>query len=140
MNEHLQQIKCNTKLFGGIIVVLIGDTGQLPSILGKVIWETDPKSRNDTSGLRLYKQFQTVITLTENFRIHNHDKKPVFYDKILIILRDGRFSLKDYNHIKKNCSNHSLAATEFKMRGFSENNVTSLFSSSKKEMQRILKE
>ena len=30
INERLQQIMCSENLFGGLVVVLIGDPGQLP--------------------------------------------------------------------------------------------------------------
>ena len=37
LDQRLQQIMGDTKVFGGIIVVLIGDTGQLPAVLGRVM-------------------------------------------------------------------------------------------------------
>lgn len=66
MNQRLQQIMCNNFPFGGIIFVLIGDTGLLPAVRDRVMWEVNPKSPNNIAELGLYKQFLTVLTLTEN--------------------------------------------------------------------------
>ena len=55
IDQRLRQIKCNDKIFGGIAVVLIGDTGQLPAVKGRVMWEEKPKNQNDVAGLHLYR-------------------------------------------------------------------------------------
>lgn len=128
MDQRLRQIMSNNLVFGGVIVVLIGDTGQLPTVLGRVMWEQNPKTDNDIYGLNLYEQFQTVITLTENVRIQHDDEEAVFYDQFLIRLRDGKCTEDDYNHVRMRCSDHSLTDTEWKDRGFCGDNVTSLFS------------
>ena len=83
MDQRLQQIMCNNFAFGGVIIVLIGDTGQLPAVRSRVMWEVNPKNPNDISRLHLYRQFLTVLTLTENVQIQQHDSEAAFYDAFL---------------------------------------------------------
>ena len=83
-------------MFGSIIAVLIEDTGQFPTVLGRVLWEENPKTINDITGFNIYRQFQTVITLKENIRTYNYDDKAMFYDNFLIILRGGECINEDY--------------------------------------------
>jgi hypothetical protein len=48
MDQRLRQIKANDSPFGGIAIVLIGDTGQLPAVKGRVLWDNKPStSEND---------------------------------------------------------------------------------------------
>ena len=99
MDQRLQQIKCNNFIFGGIIVILIGDTGQLPAVLGRVMWEKKPKTPFHIAGLNLYREFQTVVTLKENLRLEQDDLEATFYDACLTRLRDGKCTSDDYNQI-----------------------------------------
>ena len=54
MDQRLRKIMKNDLVFGGVIVVLIGDNGQLPAVLGRVMWEQSPKTGNDLFGLNIY--------------------------------------------------------------------------------------
>ena len=106
---------------------MICDTGQLPAVRGRVMWERNPKHPFDIAGFNLYKQFQTVITLKENVRIDNNDTEAAYYDEFLIRLRDGKCTVEDFNNIWIKCSDHSLTPRAWQERSFCGENVTSLF-------------
>ena len=88
---------------------MIGDTGQLPAVRGRVMWEGNLKHLFDITGFNLYKQFQTVITLKENVRSDNNDTEAAYYDEFLIRLRDGKCTIEDFNHIQ---NHNKLANTQ----------------------------
>ena len=49
INKRLQQLFCNTKPFGGLAVILVGDPGQLPPIIGLPLWV---HAQRDTEEMR----------------------------------------------------------------------------------------
>ena len=54
LHRRLHQIKYNdTLVLGSIVVVLIGNTGKMPAVRGRVMWEQTSKTDNDISGLNM---------------------------------------------------------------------------------------
>jgi hypothetical protein len=100
MDKRLRQIKGNNAPFGGFIMVLIGDTGQLPAVLRRVLWDKTPTTNgHDLHGKFLYfNYFKTVIHLTENERVVN-DPEAIYYDQFLTRLQDGQCTIADYQTI-----------------------------------------
>ena len=91
VNARLKQIKCNDLPFGGLTILLAGDPGQLPPVLGKCLWhrKSKPQSHN-RSGYLLYHMFETGVKLEENARLDHDDKDAVFFDGFLKrLLHDG---------------------------------------------------
>lgn len=75
-DQRLRQIKANKNVFGGIIIVFIGDITQLPSAQVYYVLDTKTagKATNDVYGMFLFqKHFKTVISLKEKKRIHGGD-------------------------------------------------------------------
>jgi ATP-dependent DNA helicase PIF1 len=143
MDKRLRQIKGNNTPFGGIIMVLIGDTGQLPAVLGRVLWDQTPTTNEyDSHGRFLYfNYFKTVIHLTENKRIVNNPEA-IYYDQFLTRLRDGECTYDDFQTIRTRCSRNSMTRTEWQERGFTGDNVVRLFTTNKevnKENEKRLK-
>jgi hypothetical protein len=70
-DQILKQVFGNNKPFGGIAVVLIGDTGQIPAVLGRSLWDKRPgQNEDDKQGQLLYElHFKQVIELTEVKRV-----------------------------------------------------------------------
>jgi len=65
------EIKACDKVFGGVIIVLVGDTAQLPPVGGSSLWASEKIGMHDSeiAALRLYKTFfTTVVELNENKR------------------------------------------------------------------------
>ena len=58
--------------------MLIGDTGQLPYVRGRVLWEQKLKTKNDIYGLNMYREFKDVITLQDNKRTQDGDDEARF--------------------------------------------------------------
>jgi hypothetical protein len=82
MDQRLRQIKANDSPFGGIAIVLIGDTGQLPAVKGRVLWDNKPStSEIDTFGKNLYHLFTTVVNLEKNVWIDPNDDEAMYYDE-----------------------------------------------------------
>jgi hypothetical protein len=58
-----QQIKANNRLLGRVILVLSGDTAQVPPVQGICLWDTmiRRKDVDSLSGMKIYiKDFKTV--------------------------------------------------------------------------------
>ena len=115
------------------MLVLIGDTGQLPAVLGRVMWELNNSTATaeDIAGRALYHQFTTVANLTVNVRIIAGDDDAQFFDEFLVRLRDGKVTINDYQRIRTTCSRYTLRDREWEQWGFLENDVTHLFSTNR---------
>ena len=68
INERLKQAMNNHELFGGLNIILVGDTKQLPAVLDSVLWKTPSKASDEMSNIAnqghyLYKQFKLNLAL-----------------------------------------------------------------------------
>jgi hypothetical protein len=76
MDRRLREIKGVNELFGGLAVLFVGDTGQLPPVKAHSLW-TEPDGRtaeDDASGHNLYLgSFKTVMRLSEVTRLDKTD-------------------------------------------------------------------
>ena len=93
---HLQEIKCNNLLFGGINIIAIGDLHQLKPVMGQFIFED---YRND------YGPLATNIW-TENFKIYELtdimcQKDDKQFAQLLNRLRIGTHTKNDIKLLKK---------------------------------------
>jgi hypothetical protein len=98
------------------------------SWLGRVLW--GPKrtgSATANAGHKLYLEFNTVVTLTQNVRIRPDDLDATYYDDFLTRLRDGHCDEADYNRIWTTCSKICMGDAEWERRGFTEPSVTELY-------------
>ena len=46
MSERLKQAKGNNLIFGGLVVLLVGDPGQLPPVQGLCLWDDTTKMKS----------------------------------------------------------------------------------------------
>jgi hypothetical protein len=69
LDMRLREGKASALPFGGINILLVGDTAQLPPVQGLCLWARPPKSSAiEASGAALYMLFNTVFTLKINYR------------------------------------------------------------------------
>lgn len=130
---RLQEVKACDKLFGGIIVVLVGDTAQLPPVGGSSLWATErPRMKEaEKIGLRLYKTcFTTVIELIENNRLLQGDPDVQEFDGFLNRLADGRCTHADWE-LATQRSHSTIGQVEWARRGFDNPGVIHLYATNK---------
>ena len=114
---RLQEVKaCHQRIFGGIIVVLVGDTAQLPPVQGSALWTKVQSRMSDTekNGLVLYQtNFTTVIELDENNRLQRSDPDAALFHGFLNRLADGKCTKEDWLLVKHKSSHTTLGAEEW---------------------------
>jgi PIF1-like helicase len=134
INKRLQQLMENTRLFGGLIVVLVGDSAQLPPVLGTCLW-SQVRSRATTdsiAGMQLYfNEFTTVIQLKDNNTLDRSDSDALVFDVFLNRLADGECTIQDWEMVKDKCSKDSMSQDEWIRRGFNDPTTTYLFNTNK---------
>jgi Helitron helicase-like domain at N-terminus/PIF1-like helicase len=132
IDQRLQEIKGTNRIFGGIIVILVGDTAQLPPVGGLPLWNrTQAKARDDTQqGMNLYfQQFTTVIRLTENNRLVE-DPDMVLFNDFLNRLADGKCTQDDWQ-VARARSHSTIGPSEWEKRGFNDDGVIHLYATNK---------
>ena len=94
LSQRLKEIKNNNDIFGGLSIILVRDTAQLPLVKGKCL--QDIKSdKNDRAGYFLYLQFETVTILSKNERLDANDNDAIALNNFLLRLRDGNCTTED---------------------------------------------
>ena len=78
--------------FGGINIILFGDLGQLPPVIGSVLYSQSLSSELDCEGMLLYSLFQRVVVLDQNQRINNDYR----FSQLLEHIRDGNVTESDW--------------------------------------------
>ena len=67
LDLQLKKIMNSDLVFGGLVVVLAGDPGQLSAVKGNCLWHDKPKKgSHDQLGMFLYKMSTAAMNLTEN--------------------------------------------------------------------------
>ena len=134
IDARLQQVKVNDTVFGGIIVVLIGDLAQLPPV--KAVSLSDPHQRRSSGnkdvatllGRSLWtEQFRTVIKLEQNKRLDEDDSDADEFNKFLEDLADGKVTMVQWEKVQTTCSRHTLKDRIWVERGFTNESTTHLF-------------
>ena len=87
-------------LFGGLSILLFGDTKQLPPVFDTPLWHSNPPTQVATviSGLASFKQFKLVIRLTQNHR--QVDPTQVQFKELLGRLRNGKSLFSDWGILR----------------------------------------
>lgn len=126
INKRLQEIMGNNRLFGGIVVVLVGDTAQLPPVGGDPLYGR--KRQGCLPSQHLYfEHFKSVIELTEIRRVDPTDPDSQWFESYLGRLANAEVTHADYTKVCELCSKHSMGVEEWNARGFSDPNTTNLF-------------
>ena len=69
LDMRMREGKASSLPFGGMNILLVGDTAQLPPVKGLCLWARPPKSSAiEITGAALYMLFSTVHTLKINYR------------------------------------------------------------------------
>ena len=141
---RLQEVKaCHQRIFGGIIVVLVGDTAQLPPVQGSALWTKVQPRMSDTerNGLVLYQtNFTTVIELDENNRLQRSDPDAASFHGFLNRLADGKCTKEDWLLVKHKSSHTTLGDDEWRRRGFNDRGVIHLYSTNEMVEKHNLRE
>ena len=141
---RLQEVKaCHQRIFGGIIVVLVGDTAQLPPVQGSALWTKVQPRMSDTerNGLVLYQtNFTTVIELDENNRLQRSDPDAALFHGFLNRLADGKCTKEDWLLVKHKSSHTTLGDDEWRRRGFNDRGVIHLYSTNEMVEKHNLRE
>jgi len=123
INRRLQEIKANTEDFGGCILILAGDSAQLPPVCDPhPLWDTMAKNIKDTvrEGRTLYHKFFTnVVRLDEVKRIAGDPNAEAFL-KFLLRLAEGELTEGDWDDFMNRCSKSRMRDDEWERRGFED--------------------
>ena len=82
--------------FGGISVFLVGDIGQLPPVLDKVLYHKKPNEEIETEGFIIYRLFDKVIVLTKNERSRGESREQQRFRQLLLNIRNGTVTEDDW--------------------------------------------
>ena len=127
INKRLQEIKGNDRLFGGVVLVMVGDTAQLPPVKGKPLYSRDARGCLSSQWL-YFHQFTSVIELVESRRVDATDPDSAWFKDFLDRLADAEVTQADYDKVCQMCSKHSMGVDEWNERGFGDPDITHLFS------------
>ena len=128
LNQRCKEIFDSDEPFGGLVVLLVGDIGQLPAVNGSVLWANDSANAEDQMGRTLYECYFNIVTcLTENVRLDSKDEDAVAYSSILKRLHDGQNTRWDVDVINSKCSRHRMGGKAWKEKGFDSPEAVHLF-------------
>ena len=127
INMRLQEIKQNRRPFGGVVMVLVGDTAQLPPVNGLPLYSRNRKGCLP-SQLLYFSHFTSVIELIESKRVNPNDPESVWFKGFLNRLADAEVTPEDVNKLRRLCSKHSMDDGRWSALGFDNPDITHLFS------------
>ena len=97
VDKHLRAAKACNEPFGGIIVVLAGDPGQIPCVSGKILWAPG-------AGKALYNNFFSLsVKLVESNRLDKTCPMHVDFERILNGLRSATLTEEDWKLLVDYC-------------------------------------
>ena len=133
---RLRQIKGNNYPFGGLVLLLCGDPGQLPPVRASSLWDKNGKAGSSNFyGLLLYQQFDIVTKLTKNFHLDENDSDAVCYNNFLLRLCDSANTREDPEWIKSHCSKYSMSYKDWEKLN-SDKETVHLFATNKEVAER----
>ena len=136
VDMRLRQAKGNNEPFGGLTVMLSGDTAQLPPVKGNSLWARYNARSDDELGNSKYVQyFIEDIELVEVERVDKNDKDAVTFLGFLNRLRDGDCNQDDWEYIRSQCSQDTMGMEEWKRRGFDNPNLVHLYTTNREVIE-----
>eukprot|EP00957_Ditylum_brightwellii_P210475 15365016-Ditylum_brightwellii.AAC.1 len=127
INKRLKLIMCNSLPFGGVTVLLVGDSAQLPPVGGQCLWTKNSRGQQDMNGFNLYHFFETAIELNENHHLDKEDSEAVKFYDFLQRLCNGENTEEDWNELRKNCSRFAKGYDRWDAEGFNSNDCVHLY-------------
>ena len=109
IDTRLRQIfPLNTdKSFGGLVVIMFGDFGQLPPIMDTPLYAvvTNESSPTLQAASRLYREsFSRVFELIQQMRQQGIMQNDILFQKVLSNLHMGNVQKEDWEFFKLACS------------------------------------
>ena len=90
------------------MLVLVGDTAQLPPVKGNPMWHQAREGDSLPSQQLYFNQFRSVIELNEKNRLDAADESSVWFAVFLNRLADAEVTLDHFNILRDTCSNHTM--------------------------------
>ena len=84
------------QLFGGCSCLLIGDFGQLPSVMDLPLYTTVSRTALSDRGSAAYQAFDHAVILDQVMRQAGQDPSQVLFHAILLWLRNGETTQTDW--------------------------------------------
>jgi hypothetical protein len=132
IDMRLWQAKGNDEPFGGLTIVLSGDTAQLPQVQGNSLWACYKPRTDDELGHSKYVQYFTEdIELVDVKRVLKSDKDAVSFLEFLNRLRDGECSPTDWDYVCSHCSQDSMGMDKWRARGFQDPDLMHLYTTNR---------
>ena len=95
-------------IFVGVVLVLVGDTAQLPPVQGSTLWHQAREVDSLPPQQLCFNQFRSMIELNENNRLDSADESSVWFAVFLNRLADAEVTLDHFNILRDTCSNHTM--------------------------------
>ena len=100
LSIRLQEVMGNKLPFGGVDVVLVGDSAQLPPVKDKPKYDRSYNAKRVEAevieGVSVYQEFKTVVKLSRAYRQNAEDE---FY-AMLLRLREGEQTEADWEMLR----------------------------------------
>jgi len=95
---------------GQRLCLLVGDFGQLPSVMDLPLYSSVPRSAIADLGHTTYQLLKKAVVLTEVWRQDGQDREQVRFRELLDHLRNGEVSVADWELLMAHCSQVDSAA------------------------------
>eukprot|EP00957_Ditylum_brightwellii_P141592 10786664-Ditylum_brightwellii.AAC.1 len=103
LDERMKQTICSSIPFGGVTVLLVGDSVQLPSVKGQTLWNQNSSKADNSRGFNVYRLFSLVVKLVGNNRLDRSDPDEVLFYDFLQRLRDEKNTEDDWHMLRQKC-------------------------------------
>ena len=138
LDQRLRQAKSRDLPFGGIVVLLCGDTAQLPPVKGTPLWgpTNNTLTTHAESVVNLFNQFHTCTILTESNRLDPNHSEYEAFKTMLQQFRDGTVTEDSWKYLSRHNTLTKLGDTAWNNRGFNSDDCMHLYCTNKKVNQR----
>jgi ATP-dependent DNA helicase PIF1 len=101
------------QVLGGCSCLLVGDFGQLPSVMDLSLYTTVPSSSLSVIGSSLYQSFDCAVVLDQIMRQSGNDLDQVRFHELLLRLRNGEVTEDDWKLLMTTTPAHIADTSSF---------------------------
>ena len=101
------------EVFGGLLIMLFGDPGQLPPVADKPLYHSKPTSSVGEQGHLAYLMFNNVIKRSVNQRVQGTNPEQSQFRDLLMRLRTGGCTEQDWKLLLTRQPSNTTNLTEF---------------------------